>query len=135
MRKLICILTSVLSVSLSSAFAEEPPPPEPIHETEYEEYLFPYLKPEVRLSGGYRYVHLNGSARVDEYGYLHDSLAIGGEVRAFSLYLPPSCTGQFPDLFTTRILSSSKRISNLLSILGSVILNGCHNRIKIVIAQ
>ena len=54
-----------------------------VPETEHEEYIFPSIKPEISLSGGYRYVHLNGSARVDEYEYLHNSWMFGTEVRAF----------------------------------------------------
>jgi hypothetical protein len=48
-----------------------------------EEYVFPSIKPEVMLFGGYRYVTWNGSPRVDEYEYLHNSWILGGELRLF----------------------------------------------------
>jgi len=84
MKRIICALMCIVSISSSLAVAAEQPAPEAFPEAEHEEYIFPLLKPEAKLSGGYRYVRLNGSAGVDEYEYLHDSLTIGGEVRAFS---------------------------------------------------
>ncbi len=36
------------------------------------------------LFGGYRFVDLNGSAEVEEYEYLHNSILLGGELRLYS---------------------------------------------------
>lgn len=82
------ILTVVILVS--AAWAEETAKEDAavsseneVMEADHEEYVFSSIKPELSLSGGYRYVHLNGSTRVDEYEYLHNSWMFGGELRAF----------------------------------------------------
>jgi predicted porin len=48
------------------------------------EYEFPEIKPEASITGGYRYVDVNGSERAGEYEYLQDSFTFGGELRLFS---------------------------------------------------
>lgn len=50
-----------------------------------ERYVFPEIKPEISLTGGYRYVHANGSSDAAEYEYLHNSLVLGGELRTVSV--------------------------------------------------
>lgn len=47
-------------------------------------YQFPVIAPTGTAFGGYRLVDLTGSARADEYDYLHDSIPFGGELRVFS---------------------------------------------------
>ena len=49
-----------------------------------ETYSFPSIKPEIWVSGGYRFVSTEGSRRAEEYEYLHDSVALGGKLRMFS---------------------------------------------------
>jgi predicted porin len=70
------------------AFAQEEGPASgetTVEETSQEEgYTFPSIKPEFSVSGGYRYVHSDGSDRAAEYEYLHNSLTLGGELRMFS---------------------------------------------------
>ena len=90
-KTIICGLMLAMSIMVSRAWAEEPVKEDPAVNSEnesmavdHEEYIFPSLKPELSLSGGYRYVHANGSDRVDEYEYLHNSWMFGGELRAFS---------------------------------------------------
>lgn len=48
-----------------------------------EGYTFPLIKPEFSLSGGYRFVHQEGSDRAAEYEYLHNSPTLGSELRIF----------------------------------------------------
>jgi predicted porin/opacity protein-like surface antigen len=57
--------------------ATEEAPPE-------EAYQFPVIPPAGTIFGGYRFVDLSGSTRAGEYEYLHDSVALGGELRIFS---------------------------------------------------
>jgi len=87
---IFCGLILAMSILVSAAWAEEPAKEDAavksedlVTEADREEYVFPSMKPELSLSGGYRYVHLNGSARADEYEYLHNSWMFGGELRAF----------------------------------------------------
>jgi predicted porin len=77
------LLVLAMGILAPASRAEEQPAEAEVLETEHEEYIFPTVKPDIALSGGYRYVHLNGSARVDEYEYLHNSWMFGGEIRAF----------------------------------------------------
>jgi len=88
----ICVLLFAVTILVSVALAEEPVRDDTavaaanenvLLEFDQEEYVFPSIKPEISLFGGYRYVHLNGSERVDEYNYLHNSWTFGGELRAF----------------------------------------------------
>ncbi len=83
-------LILAISILVPRAWAEEPAKEgaaleseEMIMEGDHDEYVFPSLMPELSLFGGYRYVHSNGSDRVDEYEYLHNSWPLGGELRAF----------------------------------------------------
>lgn len=67
--------------------AEQPPSPdeEQVESEPAEHYVFPDIKPAISLTGGYRYVHLNGSSQTAEYDYLHNSLVLGGELRTVSI--------------------------------------------------
>lgn len=95
-KTIIGVLIFAMSILVSVALAEEPVKEDAaveaenediaedmLLETEQEEYIFPSIKPEISIFGGYRYVHLNGSERVEEYEYLHNSWIFGGELRAF----------------------------------------------------
>lgn len=90
MKKLLFVLLLVSIISGKNVFAEESAGGEGTPELKTEEYMaeeayvFPAIKPDVHLFGGYRYVHLNGNARADEYEYFHDSVTLGGEARIFS---------------------------------------------------
>lgn len=46
------------------------------------QYEFPYIKPELSLSGGYRLIDHSGSEQASEYEYLNDSITLGSELRA-----------------------------------------------------
>ena len=90
MKKFLLILLFVLVISGRNGFAQEDASGDAISEAESgeyaaeEAYVFPVIKPEVSLIGGYRYVHLKDDARAEEYEYLHDSITLGGEARLFS---------------------------------------------------
>lgn len=90
MKRLLFILLFVLVISGRNGFAQEDASMEATADEEYgeyaaeEAYVFPVIKPEVTLVGGYRYVHLNGSPRAGEFEYLHDSVTLAGEARLFS---------------------------------------------------
>lgn len=75
--KLTYIFILLLIVFISAA---------PAQEREYFEYKFPDIKPELSLYGGYRLVDHSGSEKAGEYEYLHNSISIGGELRA--IYYP-----------------------------------------------
>ncbi len=49
-----------------------------------ETYAFPVIGPDISLSGGYRFVNVDGSDRAEEYEYLHNSLTLGGQLQMFS---------------------------------------------------
>jgi len=49
-----------------------------------EGYVYPTLKPEFSFSAGYRFVNHNGADQAQEYEYLHNSVALGTELRFFS---------------------------------------------------
>ena len=92
MKRTIIVFGMILAMSIlvSAAWSEEPAREDAAvknediaAEVDREEYVFPSIKPELSLFGGYRYVHANGSDRVDEYEYLHNSWMFGGELRAF----------------------------------------------------
>ncbi|MBI5641497.1 MAG: MtrB/PioB family outer membrane beta-barrel protein, partial [Nitrospirae bacterium] len=89
MKKILHILIAIAITSTLSGLAygaepvaasQEIGPAEPSAE---EAYVFPVVKPEIYLYGGYRFVDLDGSARADEYEYLHDAIMLGGEIKAF----------------------------------------------------
>jgi predicted porin len=87
--KIFAYIALVSTILMSGrVFAqEEIPVPETtgVEETTQEEvYTPPSIKPEFSVSGGYRYVHSDGSDRAGEYEYLHNSLIFGGEFRMFS---------------------------------------------------
>lgn len=46
-------------------------------------YKFPDIKPDASFYGGYRFVHLNGSPRAEEFEYLHNSISLGWDLKAF----------------------------------------------------
>jgi predicted porin len=90
MKKLIIMVLLILVSGISGAYAgeaEEAPSPdaEEAEAVQSEVYIFPVIKPEFSLTGGYRYVHANGSSRAEEFEYLHNSLVLGGELRTVSL--------------------------------------------------
>jgi predicted porin len=89
MKKINLLIILILGLCISGAYAEEEQIPSPDGEytesVQSEHYVFPDIRPEMSLSGGYRYVHLNGSSDAAEFEYLHDSLMLGGEVRTVSL--------------------------------------------------
>lgn len=80
MRK-IWISFLLLFLSLQTSSAQEIDSEEVFSE---EAYFFPEIKPQLSVSGGYRFVHSSGSAKVDEHEYLHNSLSFGSEARFFS---------------------------------------------------
>jgi predicted porin len=90
MKKLLLILLFISVIAGRNSFAQDAAPEEaaPAAESgEYaaeEAYVYPVIKPEVSLVGGYRYVHLNDSSRAEEFEYLHDSVTLAGEARLFS---------------------------------------------------
>ncbi len=53
-------------------------------ERDYIEYEFPVIEPMGYLYGGYRFVDHIGSEKAGEYEYLHNSIALGGDLRVFS---------------------------------------------------
>lgn len=74
----LCCLSFVilfLTCYLSNLYAQE----EEVHE-----YIFPVIGPNVDLNAGYSLVDQKGTARVEEYEYLHDSIYLGGEGVYFS---------------------------------------------------
>lgn len=48
-----------------------------------EHYAFPEIKPEIKVSAGYRLVGSSGSARAEEYEYLHSSPLFGLNLAAY----------------------------------------------------
>jgi hypothetical protein len=97
MKKLLLILLTALAMFCTTVYAEEAPKeaaPEEAAEEEMIEYempseeayvyVFPAIKPEATLFGGYRFVGLKGSARAEEFEFLHNSPVFGGELRLFS---------------------------------------------------
>lgn len=82
----IVFITLILMSGRAFAQEENPAAGETAgEETPQEEgYTFPSIKPEFSLTGGYRYVHSDGSYKAAEYEYLHDSITLGGELRMFS---------------------------------------------------
>ncbi|HXX58364.1 MAG TPA: hypothetical protein VEI96_10225 [Thermodesulfovibrionales bacterium] len=102
MKKISCIVFLVLMILGSTVPAQETDSGEAVPEVKAPEvapagqemtseerpaeevYTFPKIKPEISLFGGYRFVNVNGSPTADQYEYLHNSLAGGGELRVFS---------------------------------------------------
>jgi hypothetical protein len=90
MKKLLFVLLFVSIISGKNVFAQESAEGEvtPGLKTEElmteEAYVFPVIKPEILLFGGYRYIHFDGSDRAEEFEYPHDSITLGGEARVFS---------------------------------------------------
>jgi opacity protein-like surface antigen len=88
--KKILLIISLIFISTSIVSAENDVQKEAADEKltqqagSEELYAFPQIAPEFTLTGGYRFVDVSGSKRVEEYEYLHDSLMLGGELRLFS---------------------------------------------------
>lgn len=90
MGKIILLILCIFGICSPGAYAQEvertpSPNVEYTESAQSEQYVFPDIKPEISLSGGYRYVHLNGSSDAAEFEYLHNSLVLGGELRRVSL--------------------------------------------------
>jgi predicted porin len=89
MKKITILALLIVGLCVTGANAQEAEQPlspdgEQVELEMAEQYVFPEIKPEISLTGGYRYVHLNGSSRVEEFEYLHNSLVLGGELRTVS---------------------------------------------------
>jgi hypothetical protein len=91
MKKILSVLFLVIMLLGARAYAQEAVSADTDHETtatgetpSEEVYQFPVIAPTGMFYGGYSLINLNGSARADEYEYLHDSLTFGGELRVFS---------------------------------------------------
>jgi len=89
MKKITILVLLIVGLCSAVAYAQEteqaPSPDDEQVESEMaEHYVFPYIKPEFSLTGGYRYVHLSDSSSAAEYEYLHNSLMLGGELRTVS---------------------------------------------------
>lgn len=96
MKKISYMVFLGLMILLNGAFAQEPDQgkdpksgsSEPVQEAITEEtyvYTYPVIAPEVYIFGGYRFVDVKGSNRVEEFEYLHDSVVLGGELRVLRL--------------------------------------------------
>src|SRR4030067_3466076 len=90
MNKITILLLLIAGLWITEAYAQEldqsPSLDAKQAESEQSEvYVFPVIKPEFSLTGGYRYVHVNGSSRAEEFEYLHNSLVLGGELRTVFL--------------------------------------------------
>ncbi len=90
MKKITILLLLIVGLCVSGAYAQETEPaPSPdteqVESEPVESYVFPDIKPVISLTGGYRYVHLNGSSQAAEYDYLHNSIVLGGELRTVTL--------------------------------------------------
>ncbi len=55
-----------------------------MYEEEPEAYVFPAITPVLSAFTGYGFVDAKGSARGNEYEYLHNSILLGGELKVFS---------------------------------------------------
>ena len=92
MNTLRYIIVLVAALFCGSAYAEDVNSSDPVSEASLADltaenvYVFPHIEPEITVSGGYRFVHLNGSAGAAEYEYLHNSVLFGSEIR--TLYFP-----------------------------------------------
>ena len=92
MNTLRYIIVLVAALFCGSAYAEDVTSSDPVSEASLADltmenvYVFPHIEPEITMSGGYRFVHLNGSAGAAEYEYLHNSVLFGSEIR--TLYFP-----------------------------------------------
>jgi len=78
MRHLLLIFLLPL-ICFSPAFAEDATSSEEEHHYIYE---FPKIKPEYSITGGYRFIEIDGSERAAEYEYPDNSLIFEGEYRA-----------------------------------------------------
>lgn len=90
MKKITILLLFVFVIGIAKGYAQEvgqvPSPDEQqIESAQTEQYVFPVIQPEISIETGYRDLHLNGSSEAAEFEYLHDSLVLGGELRAVSL--------------------------------------------------
>jgi predicted porin len=90
MKKITILAFLIVGLYIAGAYAQEteqtPSPDGEQTESEpAERYVFPDIKPVISLTGGYRYVHLNGSSEAAEYEYLHNSPVLGGELRTVSI--------------------------------------------------
>ena len=93
MKKITILVLLIVGLCIAEAYAQETeqapsPDDEQVESEPAEHYVFPDIKPEISLTGGYRYVHLNGSSKAAEYEYLHNSLVLGGELRTVSIEPP-----------------------------------------------
>jgi predicted porin len=89
MKKICSILLLLIMIFGTRAYAQEPADTgqeaAAAEEVPSEEvYQFPVIAPTGTIFGGYRIVSLSGSARADEYEYLHDSVSLGAELKVFS---------------------------------------------------
>ena len=90
MNKITILALLIVGLCVSGAYAQEAQQSPSLEGEQFElevaeQYIFPEIKPEISLTGGYRYVHLNGSSRVEEFEYLHNSLVLGGNLRTVSM--------------------------------------------------
>lgn len=90
MKKITMLALLIVGLCIAGAYAQETeqalsPEDEQEESDQPEHYVFPDIKPVISLTGGYRYVHLNGSSDAAEYEYLHNSLVLGGELRTVSI--------------------------------------------------
>lgn len=82
-----CLLLPLLIFSLTGIASAEEKSDEVIPEYEvtyYEEYTFPTIKPHISVFSGYNLINVNGSEKVTEFEYLHNSIVLGAELRIFS---------------------------------------------------
>jgi hypothetical protein len=90
MNKITVLILLIAGLWMTEAYAQQTdqassPDAEHAESVQSEVYVFPVIKPEFTLTGGYRYVHVNGSSSAEEFEYLHDSFVLGGELRTVSL--------------------------------------------------
>ncbi len=83
MKKLLFVLLLLSIISDKNVFAQESAEGEVTPDLKTEEYtseeayVFPVIKPDILLYGGYRYVNADISDRAEEFEYLHDSITLG----------------------------------------------------------
>ncbi len=82
--RMVLIILLIFCLAPAAVSAEKEYALDETELVEIKPYEYPEIKPEISLYGGYRHVNLSGAARVEEYEYLHNSISLGGELRAFS---------------------------------------------------